>query len=469
MQVIVLFVLIVFTLGGLVACGGGGGGGASPVPQVVATPVTPTPVVPVTVPSVDVPPADAPPAVDPAAVDYILDQFFPNKTFSGMRSLIRPASAANPIATSMIDCTVLVAEASLCSFNELPLLGMTSSEPTIDQVMDRVLVSHDWMAVRMREVLTLMPPEALLIMRGMTAIVISYDIRPSFYWYGTGAIYIDPSRLWLTAEEELTIDVTPDFRQDLGNVFGFMVPARYVVTDDVDLRALPRSLDSVSLRMASLLYHELAHANDFYPFAQVDQFDRTVPMYRAVLTGDRPSNLLRGSFPLTSTVMNRLAGVSFRSEAVLTNDELLTSTDVAEIFPFDVASDFYSYTSGAEDFAMLFGEAMMLYSFGIARDVAVTNLPDILESCSQLRVAWGERHRLSHAEILPRVQFTVESVLPEIAPAIVAKLSALTPIPMRVGEDYCANIFQSPSANRALLQSDDQGQALLPLYFQPYL
>jgi hypothetical protein len=48
MQVIVLFVLIVFTLGGLVACGGGGGG-ASPVPQVVATPVTPTPVVPVTV------------------------------------------------------------------------------------------------------------------------------------------------------------------------------------------------------------------------------------------------------------------------------------------------------------------------------------------------------------------------------------------------------------------------------------
>ena len=68
------------------------------------------------------------------------------------------------------------------------------------------------MAVRMREVLTQMPPELLLIMRGVTAIVISYDIRPSFYWQGTGAIYIDPERLWLTTAEQSTIDQTPDYR-----------------------------------------------------------------------------------------------------------------------------------------------------------------------------------------------------------------------------------------------------------------
>jgi hypothetical protein len=369
----------------------------------------------------------------------------------------------------MIDCTVLVAEASLCSFNQLPLLGMTTSAPTIDQIMDRVLVSHDWMAVRMREVLTLMPPEVLLIMRGMTAIVISYDIRPSFYWQGSGAIYIDPNRLWLTAAEELTVDVAPDFRQDLGNVFGFLIPARYVVIDDVDLRALPRNLNSVSLRMAALLYHELAHANDYYPPAQLDQIDRTVPMYQAVSTGSRPSNLLHGLFPLTSSVMKRLAGVSFKSNAASTADRLLTSTDVAEIFPLDVASDFYSYSNDREDFAMLFEEAMMHYSFGIARDVAVTNRPDVLESCSQLLVARGERYRISQASILPRAQFTVESVLPEIAPAVMAGLAELSSQPMRVGEDFCSNISQSPSTKLALRKNSRQEQALLPLYFQPYL
>jgi hypothetical protein len=474
MQITVRVSLIIFILGCLVACGGG----SSSVPQAVtpvtaapvtAAPVTAAPVTAAPVTPVPVTPAVEPPFVDTVVVNYILDEFFPNKTFSGMRSLIKPANTANPLATSMIDCTILVDEASLCSFNQLPLLGMTSSAPTIDEVMDRVLVSHDWMAVRMREVLALMPPEVLLVMRGMTAIVISYDIRPSFYWQGTGAIYIDPGRLWLTQAEELTIDTAPDFRQDLGNVFKFLIPARYVVTDDIDLRSLPRNLDSVSLRMAALLFHELGHANDFYPPTQVDQIDRSVPMYRAVLTGSRPSTLLHGSFPLTSTVMHRLARVSFGSETVRAADQLLTATEVADIFPLDVASDFYSYSSQREDFAMLFEETMMYYSFGIARDVAVTNLPEVLESCSQLLVEWGERHRIAQPAISPRAQFTVEAVLPEIAPAVVATLAALTPKPMLVGQDYCTNIFQAPSASRALRQPGSERQALLPPHFLPYL
>ena len=457
---IVRALLGLLTIGCLAACGGGGG--TSPPPQVTASPVTTTTPIPVT-------PTPVIPATNPVVVNYILDQFFSNKTFTGMRSLIMPASPANPLATSMIDCAVLVTETNLCSFNQLPLLGMATRAPTIDQVMDRVLVSHEWMAVRMREVLTQMPPEVLLIMRGVTAIVISYDIRPSFYWQGTGAIYIDPDRLWLTAAEELSIDPAPDFRQDLGNVFAFLVPARYVLTDDVDLRSVPRNLDSVSLRMAALLYHELGHANDFYPPGQVNQIDRTVPMYKAVLTGSRPSNLLRGSLPLTSSVMNRLAGVAFQSDVVRADDQRLTSTDVAEIFPLDIANDFYSYSSEREDFAMLFEETMMFYSFGIARDVAVTNLPEVLESCSQLLVAWGERYRISQPSILPRAQFAVESVLPEVAPAVMAGLAALSPQPMRVGEDFCANIFQVSSASRELRQSGTSGQVLLPAYFPPYL
>ena len=284
---------------GLCACGGGGGSSAAPRPQPsqpVVQPVTP-----------------------PDTTAYIMDQFFPDKNFAGLRSLVRAANPGNPIANTLINCTVLMTEDNLCSFNQIPLLGMETSAPTVDQIMDRVLVSHDWMAVRMRDVFAQMPPELLLIMRGITAIVISYDIRPSFYWSGSGAIYIDPDRLWLSTVEQLTIDPTPDYRADLGNVFQFYMPGRYVANGDTDIRSLNRDLNSISMRLAGLFYHELAHANDFYPPGSLATIDRTVPMYMAAATRGLPSNLLQGTFPLTSVLMNRLAGVSFRSDTVRIN------------------------------------------------------------------------------------------------------------------------------------------------------
>ena len=435
----------------MTACGGGGSSKVSstPWPQPVSSP------------------AVTPPPVDTTA--YIMDEFFPDKRFDGLRSLVRPANPGNPLAETLINCTVKMTEANLCSFSQISLLGMETNSPTIDQVMDRVLVSHDWMAVRMREVLTQMPPELLLIMRGVTAIVISYDIRPSFYWQGTGAIYIDPERLWLTTAEQSTIDQTPDYRSDLGNVFQFYMPARYVYEGDTDLRSLERNLASVSMRMAALFYHELAHANDFYPPSSLATINRSVPMYQAVLTGSRPSNLLQGTYPLTSELMYRLAGVSFRSEVVRAADRLLTAEDVAAEFPLDVANDFYNYSSAREDLAMLFEEAMMLYSYGLDRDVAVTDLPELLESCSQLLVAWGQRNRLSDSSVLPRATMILEAILPEVAAEVTSLFEGRVPTQMREGENFCSNIVINPAAARSLVLSSSEKSAPLPELFLPYL
>ena len=73
------FLLLVFSLG---ACGGGGSSSAR-----VATPL---PVVPDSSTSTS---ETAVPAAS-ANLDYIMDQFFPGKTFTGMRSLVRPATTA---------------------------------------------------------------------------------------------------------------------------------------------------------------------------------------------------------------------------------------------------------------------------------------------------------------------------------------------------------------------------------------
>ena len=433
---------------GLCACGGGGGSSAAPRLQPSPTVVEPT--------------------TPPDTTAYIMDQFFPGKNFAGLRSLARAANPGNPITNTLINCTVLVTEDNLCSFNQIPLLGMETSAPTVDQVMDRVLVSHDWMAVRMREVFNEMPPELLLIMRGITAIVISYDIRPSFYWSGSGAIYIDPDRLWLTTAEQQTIDPAPDYRADLGNVFLFTMPARYVANGDTDLRSLNRDLSSISMRLAGLFYHELAHANDYYPPGRLASIDRTVPMYLATSANGLPSNLLQGTFPLTSVLMDRLAGVSFRSETVRLADQSLTAEDIAAEFPLDVANDFYSYSSSREDLAMLFEEVMMYYSYGLDRDVAGTDLPANLESCSQLRVAWGQRNRVAQTNILPRATLILEALLPELAAAVTLQLDDVVPTQMRVDEDFCTNILVSPSATRSLVLPGAVNTQLPPL-FQTYL
>jgi hypothetical protein len=433
---------------GLCACGGGGGSSAAPRPQPsqpVVQPVTP-----------------------PDTTAYIMDQFFPDKNFAGLRSLVRAANPGNPIANTLINCTVLMTEDNLCSFNQIPLLGMETSAPTVDQIMDRVLVSHDWMAVRMRDVFAQMPPELLLIMRGITAIVISYDIRPSFYWSGSGAIYIDPDRLWLSTVEQLTIDPTPDYRADLGNVFQFYMPGRYVANGDTDIRSLNRDLNSISMRLAGLFYHELAHANDFYPPGRMATIDRTVSMFDSAATRGLPSNLLQGTFPLTSVLMNRLAGVSFRSDTVRLADQSLTAEDVAAEFQLDVANDFYNYSSSREDLAMLFEEVMMYYSYGLDRDVAVTDLPANLEFCSQLRVAWGQRNRVAQSNILPRATLILEAVLPEFAAAVTLQLDDVVPTQMRVDEDFCANILVSPSATRSLMLPGAVNTQMPPL-FQTYL
>ena len=433
---------------GLCACGGGGGSSAAPRLQPSPTVVEPT--------------------TPPDTTAYIMDQFFPGKNFAGLRSLARAANPGNPITNTLINCTVLVTEDNLCSFNQIPLLGMETSAPTVDQVMDRVLVSHDWMAVRMREVFNEMPPELLLIMRGITAIVISYDIRPSFYWSGSGAIYIDPDRLWLTTAEQQTIDPAPDYRADLGNGFLFTMPARYVAHGDTDLRSLNRDLSSISMRLAGLFYHELAHANDYYPPGRLASIDRTVPMYLATSANGLPSNLLQGTFPLTSVLMDRLEGVSFRSETVRLADQSLTAEDIAAEFPLDVANDFYSYSSSREDLAMLFEEVMMYYSYGLDRDVAVTDLPANLESCSQLRVAWGQRNRVAQTNILPRATLILEALLPELAAAVTLQLDDVVPTQMRVDEDFCTNSLVSPSATRSLVLPGAVNTQLPPL-FQTYL
>ena len=97
---------------------------------------------------------------------------------------------------------------------------------------------------RFREILERMPNELLLLTRGLTGVVISYDIRPSFYTTQTGAMYLDPDGMWLTEEERAVIDETPDFRGEFAKKLDFIM-LRFGDTSTVILTSEPSNAVSI--------------------------------------------------------------------------------------------------------------------------------------------------------------------------------------------------------------------------------
>lgn len=418
---VVRFIILTLALLGLTACGGGGGGSSS-APPPASNPTTP--------------PSASPPPASPSEP--------PPEQSLGERTANIQTVVASPISEPLMDCLVRVADGA-CTFANVPLIGMQTSNPSIDDIMARVIVSHPWMGVRFREILERMPAEILLLMRGLTGVVISYDIRPSFYTSQTGAMYLDPDRMWLTEEERAVIDTEPDFRGEFAKKLNFIILWRYVA-NNTDIRAMERNLESISLRTAILLYHELAHANDFFPPAEINSINRNLAIRSAASAA--PSTRLSNDLPLTSDVMRSVAQVSFSPNDVQPTAEeaALTSADIAVEFPSDNANDYYNYSTRFEDFAMAFEEAMMFYSYGLSRDVAVTNFPDS-NSCADYIVSWGQRHRIGDAAVQARSILAVQQILPERA-AVVADALANMPAPtqMTPNVNWCDNINLTSNA-----------------------
>jgi hypothetical protein len=363
------------------------------------------------------------------------------------------APALVPVVQSELSDTLISCiEFPGCTLNRLPLIAMETNSPDVDDIMRRVLVSHTWMGVRFREILERMPTEMLLLFRGLTGVVISFDIRPSHYASSTGAIYLDPEGMWLTAAEQAVIDTTPDFRSNFGNDLQFVRLWRYVQGNS-SIFALERDINSITLRTAALLFHELAHANDFFSPARIETISTTIPI-NATLPGfpyiGLESSSLISTYPTMSETMRQLARVSFHGDDAMQALRLLMPDDVAAEFSVDVANDYYNYTTQFEDLAMLFEEAMMYYSFGISRELAITTSPDS-DFCEAYEVAWGQRNRIADPAVQVRALMAIEALLPEVVDQVEDRLAELAaPIQLTVGLDWCSSIFVGSSNSRAL-------------------
>ena len=369
---------------------------------------------------------------------------------------------------------------NLCSVATLPLLQGEAGPgaiPSVAQIMGRVLVSHDFLGVNFEQFLLTQDVQGDFrrLLAGVTTIVLGAHVRPSYYTAGTGAIYLDANNLWRTPEQRDVVTEVPDYRLAFADGLNYSAFGRLVKNNDYARRSFPstqrlsRSTEELVLEIGRLLYHELAHASDFFPPTQ-----RTLNPAQSIYANvaDRigaktlASDALAVQYPLQSAEMKGLGQVLFQGSVKATEaQKAYTAVDVGSFFSADVASDDYAYSihgdsSSREDLAMLFEEFMMSYRHGVQYDIAFTNVFTDGMTSAQAIVGWGQRGRIAEAAIKPRIKLVLARIAPWIDPAAVDSLPA--PISMKVGASWEANLVLGAGAQNAQPSSLRAGLASAP-------
>ena len=376
-----------------------------------------------------------------------------NAYFKDRKASTFPYDNTGPYAQDIVNCVYSNQLTSSCPLEKLPLIAHQSLTPTVEDIMSRVVVSHQWMGDRFRDFLLHNDNnnDFKNLLRATTAIVISYDVRPSFYWAATGAIYLDPKNFWLSPDERDTINESADYRASFGRELQFTMPWRYIKDNDYatdypsETIRITRNESDGLYRLASLLYHELAHANDFFPKTEWFIHDQSSRVLDAALSTNFESDNLAIAYPLFGDEIYALAQVSFSGETATSFQKSYLPSDIKDFFKIEVANDYYNYSSPREDYAMLFEELMMQTRYQVLRDTAVTNLPSGENtSIRDYIVAWGQRGRIGETNIKDRVEFVTKRILPEFESAmIIANLPP--PIAMIEGDDWLDNLSISPT------------------------
>lgn len=323
-----------------------------------------------------------------------------------------------------------------CTFAQLPLIGTSNNNPSIQDILDRTLVSHQWMGDNFKAYLenSAAGEDMLKLLRGVTAVVISYDVRPSFYWVATGAIYLDARNFWQSPEERDTLNDQADFRSDFGNVLNFSVFWRYTKNNEyypantyVKSARESRSFEDLEASISWLMYHELAHANDFFPSTTWQNVGNNTTPLAYFQNNSASSEELDRQYPLRSDELHALAQVSFSGETPTSQQVNYRGNDIEGFFTPDIASSYYSYFTTREDYATLVERFMMLYRLGAEADLAI--IDDA--SGDDFIVTWGQRNRISELGLRDRTAFAVSRAYPELGSiSNVAQLQAQLPSPL---------------------------------------
>lgn len=355
-------------------------------------------------------------------------------------------------ADVLVDCAARHSPFDLCNVGTLPPIGRNTSEPTVNDILERTAVSHSWMGDRFAELLERMPPEVLRMMRSVTAIVIADDIRPSNYSFATGAIYLDPDFLWVTRAEKASVSTAPDYRESFGEELSFIPLEIYLEGTGAAWDYYPpgvpasRTVSDAEAPFAALLFHELAHASDVVPPTRIDTLDLSNTLLEEFYLNREygASDALYSASPLQSRTLINLAYVLFLGAEPPPLFGTLSANEVGLAFDSDPAVMTYAYVNSYEDVATLTEVALMEHFYGYDFVNAFADMPDNLEeaACNDFIVRWGQRSRLAKPDIALRAELALQQVLQMEDTS--QYLSNTTPTSdLVIGTGFCDSLEQS--------------------------
>ena len=368
-------------------------------------------------------------------------------------------------ASVLLDCMYVPDVESLCPFSTLPYIGQTTDFVTVDDIMQRVVATHDWMAVRMEEMLYRMPADLVQLFAPVTVIIIGSEVRPSSFTPALGLMRLDPFDLWLNDDERQTISVADDPRTDFGSGLRFVGLSRVMLGDEYTSYFWPedteRDHDLIEMPLARLLYHELGHANDYVQRNNMASLANNLNPYLAIeqLSAFRVSALLPADLSLTSpdAFFDGLAGVRYRDENPTAAHSIAQADSVGARMDNGGKVKFYSYSSPQEDVATLLETAMMKFHYDVDTHVAFANKPADEENagCNDYIVEWGVRNRLASPLVTPRANFVVDKIMDESTAIDDFFANHIgQSVPLRQGDGWCDSRFATPSLSFGVRSKD---------------
>lgn len=356
----------------------------------------------------------------------------------------------SPYAGILKKCALIDTSDKACTLETLPFITQASPDFTRDDIMDRLLVTHEWMGERFQTLLADAPDNMIPLFGSLTSIVIGSTVRPSNYWTGTGGIQLDPATLWLSLEEKANVSIAEDYRSDFDAELQFWEFQSMRIGDDPAVQYFSlgdreeRTLRDIEIPVYRLLYHELSHAVDYLPSASVATLDNSLVPARALDNNSEYflSPQLYLDLPLYSQTLYELGQVSFRGIAATDAQKNFSPSFVGAEMANDGATEFYGYNTWREDLATLFTAAMMKHVFEIDYFTAFVTKPvdESQYDCSELTVGWGVKNRLADPLVAPRAKWVVQSIYgqdSQIGEVFATGLG--TAVPMIAGLDWCSN------------------------------
>jgi hypothetical protein len=270
-------------------------------------------------------------------------------------------------ADTIKKCVLINTDKDSCTFSDTSLIGFKKDQIEVSDILYKTIASNKSYFETFKNVLNKLPKDALVMFGAVNAVVISERINPSFYSYKSGAIYLSADYFWKGS------DVSPkseskDFRDDFGSTLNFSEKIDYYIDGQPMSKSLKRNFrtdDELLPFIAKVLFHELSHANDFFPrsFYRSSELEESKSYNETAMYRMDNALMLSQKIRLSSNLLERTADILYFGKKPTQTELNMNPKYVVEEFLEGEASDLYAYTNSREDLAMLVEHNLMYYYF----------------------------------------------------------------------------------------------------------